>query len=282
MANRGNTWSIPTGESQTYSVSVVNGAGTVITGQYAGSEALEALVWEGSTIAPIANVLTNAWASPNGGPNGQTTVTVTAATTASMLASYYRVRLSVTFAGQKSPYYYGWLRLLPSPGSATDAPTYNSLQDLLDKAGDWLPRLQQETGEANFVAQRARARSWLDDIIVGRSRVFAFRTDLAYALYYGSFPFGPVEAPDSVIAAYLASNFLMVDDHTREIVTYKALSLICENRMSFDATGDEFSRRASWYRKLASNSVRGYRPTLDTNADGKADIAFNLGVFTFR
>lgn len=279
MSARGNTWQCPAGEAQTYTVTITNSAGIALTNLYDGSEALEALVWQGSNLAPIAGVLAPAWNTPADG-----TVNVALTVPDDMAPGWYRVRLSVTYTGQKSPFYYGWLEVLATPDAGEEPPTYTSYQDLEDLAGDWLKRLMQgdQTDRSNFLAERAMAREWLDDIIIGNSRVFAYRFDLNYALYYGSFPFGPVEAPDTVIAQYLASNYLMVVPRTIECCAYKALAFICEKRMTFDEDGESYRRRAIFYHRKASNSLRRYRATLDTNADGKPDIAFNLGVITFR
>jgi hypothetical protein len=85
-----------------------------------------------------------------------------------------------------------------------------------------------------------------------------------------------------VIAGYLASNYLQVVPRTIECVSYKALAFICEKRQTFDDKGEIYRQRAVWYHRKASNSLRRYRATLDTNGDGRADIAFNLGVLTFR
>jgi hypothetical protein len=287
MANRGNTWELPLGDGAIYDVNVVNGQGAVITGQYTGSEPLIATVWEGSNLTALPGVLSVTWSGGTNPPstnasNGITFVTVNGSATTGLTYGYYRVKLEVTYGGITSPYYYGWLKLTPVAASAVEKPTYNALADLLDKAGDWLPRMLQESQLTNFVAERARARSWLDDIIISRSRVFAYRFDLNYALYYGSFPFGPVEAPDQVIATYLASNYLIVKDRTIECVTYKALSYISEKRHGMPDSDIDWIRYSNWYALRASNAVKAYRAELDTNGDGYTDIAFNLGVLTFR
>lgn len=279
MATRGNTWSVPAGQAEVFTVTITGGNGQPITGHYEGTEPLIAVVWEGSNLAPIAGVVSVAWQSSLAG-----TTTVTVAPPSSMTPGFYKVRLSVTFAGTTNPYYAGWLRVEAIPGTGAELPTYCGLQDLLDRAGDWLTRLMQSAASdvSNFVQERAWAREWLDDIIIGRSRVFAYRFDLAYALYYGSFPFGPVEAPDQVVSNYLASNYLMVVPRTIECTAYKALAFVCEKRQTFDDAGEQYRKRALMYHRMASNSLRRYRPTLDTNNDGYADIAFNLGVLTFR
>jgi len=279
MASPKNPWKCPAGDAQTYTVFVTNGSGATIVNTYAGTEPLTATVWQGSDLAPIAGVVSASWLS---GPAGSTTVKLTPP--ADLAPGYYRVRLEVTYQGQKSPYYFGWIKVEAVAGSGAASPVYGSYQDMVDLAGDWLTRLQQgDPGdETTFLRERAMAREWLDDIIVSRSRVFAYRFDLTYALYYGSFPFGPVEAPDSVIAGYLASDFLQVVPRTIECTTYKALAFACEKRMTFDADGEAFRQRAIFYHRKASNSLRRYRCTLDTDGDGNADIAFNLGVLTFR
>jgi hypothetical protein len=282
MAQRGNTWELPLGDTQTYTVTIFNGQNppAAITGQYQGTEPLPAYVWEGSNQVALTQVLYTTWQS---GPAGTVSVTVYGPATLSLNQGYYRVRLDVVYNGQQSPFYNGWLHFLPIPGTAVEPPMYGTLQDLLNRAGDWLPRLQQSNTETDFLFERGRAREWLDEIVTNCSRVFAYRFDLNYALYYGSFPFGPVESPDSVIQGYLAANYLMVTGRTIECVAYKALALICEKRIEFDdEDGEAYRRRAVYYHAKASQAVRGYRCQLDTNNDGIADIAFNLGVLTFR
>ena len=279
MANRGNTWSVPAGQTEVYTVTVTNAAGVPITGQYVGTEPLITVVWEGGNLTPIAGVATAVWLSPTAG-----TVTVTVSPPSTMTAGYYRVQLSLTYMGATNPYGYFWLQVQAIAGIGVEAPTYCALQDLVDLAGDWLPKLMQGLSgdQSNFVRERAMAREWLDDAIVSQSRVFAFRFDLSYALYYGSFPFGPVEAPDQVITNYLASNLLQVKPRTIECNAYKALAFICEKRVTFDEDGESYRQRANWYHRKASSSIRRYRATLDLNGDGYADVAFNLGVITFR
>jgi hypothetical protein len=279
MAARGNTWETPLGDSPSYTVTIKSG-GAAILNTYTGTETLTATVWEGCTQAPLAGVLSLEWNTPAA---ATVNVLVNGSATASLNQGWYRVRLEVTFQGNKTTFYSGWLRLEPIPGTAVEPPTYGTLQDLLNRSGDFLPRLMQETSETNFLYERGRARSYLDEIIVNRSRVFAYRFDLNYALYYGSFPFGPVEAPDQVIAGYLAANFLMVIDRTLEIVSYKALELICEHRIPYGTEQeDEYVKRAARYSALCRRAVRGYRCSLDINNDGLPDIAFNLSVHTFR
>jgi hypothetical protein len=278
MANRGNTWAVPAGEQDSFTVTVSNENGA-ITGQYQGTEPLPATVWRGSNLAPIAGMVTASWNTAADG-----TVDVVVSPDAAQAPGFYRVRLSVTFGGQTSPFYFGWIRVEAVPGTASEPAVYGSYQDLVDHCGEWVNQLQQ--GEAadrtDFLTERARAREWMDDAIVANSRVFAYRFDLTYALYYGSFPFGPVEAPDSVMTQYLASDFLIVKPRTIEACSYKAAAFICEKRQTFDAKGDEYQRRAAWFHRKASNSLRRYRAELDTNADGVTDIAFNLGVITMR
>jgi len=148
MADRGNTWELPVGDTQAYNCSVVGGNGQVITGQYVGTEPLTTTVWEGSNLTALPGVLTAAWVS---GPAGTTIVQVNGGATAGLTTGYYRTKLEVTYGGATSPYFYGLLHLLPIGGLGTEQPTYNALQDLLDKAVEWLPRLMQDNTETNFV-----------------------------------------------------------------------------------------------------------------------------------
>ncbi len=274
MANRGNTWTVPAGESQSFTVTIAAPLST-----YAGTEPLVAVLWEGGALAPIAGVLAVTWHTAAAG-----TVDVVVSPLLTMEPGYYRVRLSVTYLGTTSPFYNGWLKVDAVPGLATEAPVYCTLQDCLDRAGNWLVQLMQGNAadQTNFDVERALAREWLDDCIVSCARPYAYNFDLNYALVYGSFPFGPVETPDTVITGYLASNLLIVKPRTIETTVYKSLAFICEKRVSFDPGGEEYKQRAAWYHKRASNSLRRYRAEIDLNGNGVADVAFNLSVTSFR
>jgi hypothetical protein len=276
---RANSWRLPAGETQIFQITLTKADGSAIVGQYTGTETIGATVWEGSNLAPIPSVVFPQWLDA---ANGVITVTVTPP--AAMTAGFYRVKLSVVYAGATSPFYLGWLQVDPVAGTGTAPAVYCTLQHLLDRSGGWLARLMQEGAgdECNFLAERAMARAWLDDVIVGASRVDAYGGDLAYGLTTGSFPFGPVESPDSVLQGYLAADMLLIVPRTIECVAYKALGYICEKRSSFDETGEQYRQRAAYYHRKASNSLRSYRPCLDTDGDGTADIAFNLGIVSFR
>jgi hypothetical protein len=278
MAAKPNMWSVPAGESESFRVTICNAAGP-ITGTYAGTEALTCVVWEGGNLAPIADVATAAWISGT-----DATVSVTIAPPADMAPGYYRLKLSVTFGGATSPAHYGWVKVEAIPGTAAEAAVYNTLQDLIDLGGEWVTGLMMSgaNDQANFLAERARARAWLDDLIVGQSRVLSYRLDLTFASDFGSFPFTPPEAPDATIRAYLAAGALMISSRTIEATGAKALEYVCRGRQTFDTKGDVFIGRANYFKRLASNAVRRYRCELDTDADGQCDIAFNLGTFSFR
>lgn len=278
-SSRGNTWTVPAGQSKSYTVTIRDGLGAAILSTYTGAEALPCSVWEGGALAPDVGVLVATWHTAAAG-----TVDVVVSPPATMEVGFYRLRLDVLASGALRPYHEGWLKVDAVPGITAEAPVYGTLQDCLDRAGSWLIQLMQGNAadQTNFNVERAEARQWLDDLIVTCARPYAYNFDLNYAIVYGSFPFGPVETPDTVITGYLASNLLMVKPRTIECVVYKSLEFICMKRVSFEADGDEYRKRAVWYHKLASNSVRRYRAEIDLNSDGKADVAFNLSVLSFR
>ncbi len=279
MASRGNTWTVPAGQSKSFTVTIRDGQGAAILSTYTGAEALPSSVWEGGALAPDLGVLAATWHTAAAG-----TVDVVVSPPAAMTPGFYRVRLEVFYAGALNPYFEGWLKVDAVPGTAAEAPVYCTLQDCLDRAGNWLVQLMQggAADQTNFDIERALAREWLDDCIIVCARPYAYNFDLNYALIYGSFPFGPIETPDTVITGYLASNFLMVKPRTIECTVYKTLEIICQKRVTFDAEGDEYRKRAAWYHAMASSSLRRYRAEIDFNGDGKADVAFNLAVIGFR
>ena len=149
---------------------------------------------------------------------------------------------------------------------------------MMDLAAGWFGSLLVKNKYSNFLGERHRARTWLDDIIVGKSRPQSSQFDLATTSFYGL-----VEDEDAYIRDALDADGLLIDQAILEIVSYKALAFACESKIALeDTAGELWAKRARMCHARATNRLLCTRARIDTNADGAADVAFNLGVFTFR
>jgi hypothetical protein len=269
------TWPLQQGSGDTWTVPIVDTNGVAIA--YAGTEALAAKVWPGGTRAALLT-LVPAWSSA---PAGLTTLTITAAQSASLTPATYQVQCSVADASGTHTYYLGQLQVLPAPGTAVAAPSYCSIDDLREYAA-WIDDLQSGTDQAGFAVQVGRARSWLDEILVSRWKYLGFAPQLgtpgwgAWSLYGGRDPM-----PSKWLRDQLANNLLMVTDTTREVTAKKALSYIC--RAQLGKNGDHsYQDLARGFAFEANELVKTYRAEIDLNGDGFADVYINCGATNLR
>lgn len=272
--SQANILSVAVGEDAGWEVDAYNASGDAVA--FSGSDALFAIANQGENTAAVLNP-TATWIDPDA---GRIQVTVTGASTANVAPGIYSLIVRVQPANTTTLFrvFAGWLELLYAPGSSAAPPTYCSYQDLLDYAGPWLTKLLVDQGLSGFLRQCGRARSWLDDLIVDRYRPSLYRADLRT---YGWAGFANLESQSTIILGYLAANDLMVKDRTREIVAHKAIGYICDQQIS-GAKDDPYVARAFFHHLRAEELVKSYRAEIDINGDGFPDLAFNLGVHSFR
>lgn len=271
--DRGNVWSVPVGKGDAFIVVARDSSGEPL--ELAGNEPLTALVWEGDDRPTMAGVIVLSHYQPSA---GEIRADVKPLVTAALAPGFYRVELDVAIGGVTYPFYEGWLELQDSPGSAAAPPVYCSLQDMIDLAGEWLPELLSSRSRTNFLAQRARAREWLDRVILAKVRPMGGPIDLL------SGPFTAYTAPeadDPYIAAALKADQLIVTPGVREACARYAIALVCEQQIT-DADKDVWPARALRFRASARQVLTGLNPGLDFNGDGRPDYTVNLGYFSLR
>jgi len=261
---------------------------------FAAADAPEAVAWQGSDSAALFSPEIS-WDDATA---GTLTLTVTHAQTADLSPGVYPLEITAVISGtgQRIPILDCWLELTDTPGTRATPPVYTTLQDLIDFGGGaWLQTLRQTEGLSNFTRERSRARLWLDTLIVKKFRPWSGRT-----IHWSETSIiGPPDARNPVLRDYLAADYtpgvilptgytlaagetvLMVTEDTKEIVSLKALELICRQRVTLDDK-DKFLTRAGYFGRLCRNKVLSYTAELDINGDGLADYAFNLGVINLR
>jgi hypothetical protein len=277
----GNLWKLPVGADEQYTLTMRDNTGKPIT-TYAGTETFPCTVWSGETLQAVSGVLSASW-RVNPPIDGQVVATISGAgVLASGLQAGFQ-QLRVMFApnvGKSYPFYEGWIELGDVAGVTAPGPVYCTLTDMYRYAGDWIQALQSDKTTAGFLSERARARQWLDQVIVSKSRRFANRVDITLGN-----PWGPVESWDWWIQQQLDSNLLVRRPVLAEITARKAIGYSCEHQMSWEDT-DLWERRARYYHKTANNLLLGYRCEIDltgaNGVNGSATLAWNLGVSTFR
>lgn len=248
------------------------GNSTAATGALV-SDGLEARVWQGDQTTSIFTPNT-AWIDA---PNFKLSLSITAAMTASLAPGIWPLEVAWLPGSQRVPVWGGWLELTDAPGSAAIPPTYSTYQHAIQYGGTWLKALILEQGLGDMLWCLARARTWLDEIIIGHVRRRVGRRDL---LLDPSI-LAPTEAPNATIQGYLDSNFLLIRPRTIEICSHKAISLLCEKQFSGEKD-DPYLARAVYHQRRASDLIKTYRAEIDVNADGLADLVFHLGYFSIR
>lgn len=239
------------------------------------ADALEAIAWGGGD-SDAAITLVPDWTDA---ATGRVRLTLGHAASAAASVGVYPLQVVATLAAtsQRVRVLEAWLAVTESPGDSTALPTYGALQDLYDYGGgEWLHQLRRSDGLANFASERARARSYLDAMILRKWRPWS-----DVKVWSGSALSGPMDGTNPSLSDYLAAGALVVDDDVRELVALKALELICRQRITLSEK-DEMPRRASYYQSLARNKALRLVAQLDTNDDGVIEYAIPLGVVSIR
>lgn len=263
------TWELCQGSGGSWEVPIQDANGAAI--ECTGSEVLSGNIWPGGTRASLV-ALTPTFLDP---AEGTTTVSIPAASTTSLTPATYSVRLKIDDA----TYYLGQLRILASPGSTVEPPSYTDDDDLRTYA-PWIDALQPEGGQAEFSLQCAQARSWLDGILLSRWKP-AGGLSLGDP-GYNAFVFeGSRDGPSKWLKDQLAADKLIVTDLTKEICAKRALYLICKPQLG--RNGDHsYQDLARSFRAESEELLKTYRAEVDLDGSGYAGIVINCGATNLR
>ena len=154
------------------------------------------------------------------------------------------------------------LEIEPFAGTDVVPPTYGPYADLLTYGRSWVRQLSSDDDQSGFAAQRGRARTWLEDIIHAHDR--------------GQFWGGGV-VRSRWLEEQLAAGAMIVDDQVREAVAKKALAYICEGQIGLGDERGQYARLARMYHGQADYLASCLTIGLDSDGDGLADTAIDLG-----
>lgn len=159
-------------------------------------------------------------------------------------------------------------------------PVYCSLQDMQDLCS-WIQQYEdQDRDETGFLKQRAKARVWLDNIIVASwpgARVTYIQD--GWPSNYGQFTL----IANPWLQAGLAQGYLMLSTERGQaaIEACAAYSIALVLRAQMGPTSG-IEKYAGYWMRRAQAAVCNLTCELDINGDGLADIAIPLGLTNTR
>jgi hypothetical protein len=274
------------GSDRDYQITLTDSSGNIVT-TFTGSEALTATIWAGDTTAGLQTP-TAVWINA---ALGTIKLTINATVSAALTApAWYRVKLTIAGAGNRTyDAFEGLLQLLAAPG-ATAAPTvYSTFDDLVFYA-PWIETLEDlSVDESGLARERGRARSWLDDLIVQRWKATSPTPQLGQP-GWGAWMMSGAGMTDPLPSKWFRDQLglnlgvggtttLIVRDSTKEICSKKAIAYVCESQLARD---EKYQKLACLFHRQAGNLAKNYRAELDLNATGYASIVVNLGATNLR
>ncbi len=254
-------------------VALLDSRGEPIT-SYLGSETLLAEVWPGGD-RPAAFAAAASWVDAT---LGSIVVTLSAAQTAPMAEGRYKGRLILTDTALGPLEAYLWtMDLRPAPGTGDPPKVYCDFTDLLEYGRSWLRNLQTDDDDEGFTRQCGRARSWLDELLIGAWPGSYGGTDLGSTLGWRQ-----GQLPNPWLRQKLDAGGLIVRDLVKEICANKTLGFICQGQVGPGEKQQDYPRLARYYHREAAQLVRTLTAEIDSNGDGIPEIAINLGCGSMR
>jgi hypothetical protein len=267
------------GAARTIQVTLRDSLGVVIT-TYDGTQPLVTTVWPGGSLAASFAPATT-WVTP---AQGTFQVAITALETAGLAEGRYQLSTILNDAGSLVQAYAATLDILPAPAGGTSPQSFVTFADLLNYGRSWLRQLQSQDDEAGFLAQQARATSWLIELIVNRWQV-------AWPITPGDPGYGGVlvgQNPGMLPSKWLRDQLeanptkLMLRGLVTEIVAKKALAFICDGQVGVGEGSRDYERLARMYHAEAGSLAKTLRAEIDLNGDGWPELAVNLGMASVR
>jgi hypothetical protein len=245
---------------------VRDATGAVVT-TYAGTEALTTSVWPGGTRTESFAPAT-AWASH---AEGTITITIASVDTAKFAPGRYQLLTTVNDDGESVAVYGCTLDILSVAGDSAEPKSYGGYDDMLRYGRAWLRQLQTDDDEAGFAEQRARARSWVEDLAHAHYPVASL------VMVVGGRGMSPRRsgARSTWLQDQLDADTLMVTDRVREAVAKKALAFVCEGQVGTNASATAYARLARMYHSQADYLGTCLTLQLDTDGDGEPDVAIH-------
>lgn len=255
------------GAALTIDVTLRDSDGQAVTA-YDGTQPLSCTVWPGGARAASFSP-TAAWTRPEA---GTLTIAIAAAQTSGLEPGRYRLLLRLDDAGTTVDAYECSLDIAAQPGTGPEPKSYGDYNDLLKYGRSWLRQLATDDDEAGFAEQRARARTWIEDLAHAHYRVASM------AMVVGNQALGPRRsgARSQWLQDQLDADKLMVTDQVREAAAKKALAYVCEGQVGPTEASAAYARLARMYHGQADYLATCLTLSLDTDGDGFPDVNIDL------
>lgn len=272
------TWQVTQGIDAAWQITLRDEDDAPVT-TYTGHEPIVGTIRPGRSVAPVAT-LAPTWADA---ARGLVDVPIPASATAPLAAGLYLVQVKLADGG--ADFFEGLLEVAYGPGQDALPPAYCSFDDLLDYAS-WIEKLQTPKDLTGFARQRGRARSWLDDILVGLWKPQGAAPQAGQPGFGAWLTTGGRDpAPGTWLRDQLAAGGLIVRDQVREITAKRAIYLIGMPQLARLEQSEQTLARA--YGREAEQLVKLYRAEIDLpdasgHRDGFADIIVNCGATSLR
>ena len=246
------------GDAASWVITVRDASGSAITSTYTGSETLAARVWPGDTL-PVSFVPTCAWKVA---ASGTIDLSVSGAQTTSVSPGTYYLQIRITDGGSTYSAFDAQLAIEAAPGATATPSTYCTYAELLTYGRFDLIEVPTDYDQAGFLVQRARARTWFEDLLYSHDRGIS-NSSQGWSIYSR---IGTGIGKNPWLKTALAANQLLVTDDIKEANACYALSLILIGR----------PERAAEFRFRAGEIAKTVVAEIDTNADGLGDYTIDL------
>jgi hypothetical protein len=275
----GQTLEVVAGSDRSWGTTLRNAGGALV---FDPSDPLDADVWAGGEGSSALAVLFHPTVAWDDAAAGTAILSVAAAQTATLDPGTYRLQVGVTTGGARAIGFDGQLQVLEAPGTAEAGTPYCSYADMIlyyDQIGVLANR---RTDEANFLAQRMRAKVEIDRMLVLRYDPRSGRTMTRQTERHPSLGYD-VPDPDAIppspaqLSAYLQAGGLILEDMVREMAAKLAIALVLERQL---AGGNAYRDEADRFRLMAERMFRCYQAQIDTSdpLDGVADLLIDRDV----
>jgi hypothetical protein len=275
------------GTSDDFPFQVPNSDGTPAVGLFAFGDTISAKVWQGQDITALVTPAASWLGDPT---NAQFQISFNDADSTSLEFATYLIQAWASRAGRT-------VRLLPvgstieiiaTPGAGVSRPVYCSYQDMEDEC-NWIGQFQGDRDQTGFAAQRAKARLWMDSLILraapvsGPGSLISRQSWWSWATAGVDPRNGTGLAMDTVLAGYLSSNKLVLTGPQGSgIVTATACYAISLVLRAQPGLSGNQAQLPSYFMLRAQSEASRVVAEIDIDGSGHPAYAISLGVTNTR
>lgn len=260
--------------------------GTPATGLFQNTDTITAKMWQGQDLTPIATPGAS-WIDANA---AQFQLSFNDADSASLEFAVYAIQCWASRSGRTVALLPSGstIEILATPGLASSPPVYCTYQDMETEC-NWIGQYQAANDQTGFAAQRAKARLWMDSLIL-RAAPVSGPGSLISRQSWWSWSYGGVDprngtglALDTVLRGYLDSNKLVLTGPQGQgIVTAcacYALALVLRSQLGMN---DSQKKLAGYFAHRANNEAARVIAEIDIDGSGHPAYAISLGTTNTR